>query len=94
MPHRREEKWRYGPTHSYPLNYMQISIPLHVPASILSGEENIHWIGGLVCLRAGLDAVFKREFLALDRNQTAVFRLAALLYCLHVISMLINKFLT
>jgi hypothetical protein len=42
-------------------------------------KESIHWVGGFVGIRAGLDAVVKRKSLTVDRNRTAIFRSVAYL---------------
>jgi hypothetical protein len=46
---------------------MEVSGQLHAPAALPPGKEppGAHWIGGWVDLRAGLDDLEKRKFLAL-----------------------------
>jgi len=50
-------EWSYSSTHFWPPHYMEVSGQLHTPAALLPEKRVpcIHWIGGWVGTRTGLD---------------------------------------
>jgi hypothetical protein len=57
----------YKSTCSWPRHWLEVSGQLHAPAALPSRKEppGIHWIGGWVGPRGGLDDVEKRKFFIL-----------------------------